>query len=197
MRKKILFDLSLILSIIASGCNELPVQTNRVNEDRGKMDTSYMIHPDHIIILWLENKDFNSIISNRKAPYLNSLRKKGTLFTRMYAISHPSYPNYIDFFAGQDNGITSDECVYDSILTTPNLYTVLNTSGKSFAWYSEDLPAMGSKVCNYMYYVEKHNPTTIFANVPDSANKPFTAFPTDYNQLENVVNISPNIVADR
>ena len=196
IRKMFLFASTFILTICAQGCKGPAVQASPVNGDPGKADTTVMIHPDHIIFLWLENKDYYRIIKNRSAPFINSLVKKGTLFTNTYAITHPSYPNYIDFFAGQDNGITSDACIYDSMLTTPNLYSILKNAGKSFAWYSEDLPGMGSKICTYMYYVEKHNPTTVFANVPASANKPFSDFPTDYNQLENVVNISPNIVND-
>ena len=196
VRKMFLFVPAIIIIICTQGCQEPGVQGSRVNGDANKEDTDFIIHPDHIIFLWLENKDYYSIISNRSAPFINSLVNKGTLFTRTYAITHPSYPNYMDFFAGQNNGITSDSCIYDSTLTTPNLCSILLNAGKSFAWYSEGLPAPGSRVCTSAYYVEKHNPTTVFANVPDSANKPFSDFPTDYNQLENVVSISPNIVND-
>ena len=190
------FTLTICLSTITFGCKELPVQTTPANEVSGDVDTTALIHPDHIIFLWLENKGFNTIIGSSSAPFINSLVKKGTLFTNTYAITHPSYPNYIDFFAGESNGINSDACINNSPLTSPNLYTILKEAGKSFAWYSEDLPATGSKVCVYKNYVQKHNPTTAFANVPDIANKRFADFPADYNQLENVVAISPNLVND-
>ena len=153
-------------------------------------------HPDHIIFVWFENKKYSSIIGSSNAPYINSLVKKGTLFTNMFAITHPSYPNYVDFFAGQPNGVTNDNCIDTRTLSTPNLYTKLKSVGKSFAWYSEGLPNTGSTVCKYGYYVEKHNPTTIFSNVSTSANKPFSAFPTDYTKLENVICISPNLQND-
>jgi phosphatidylinositol-3-phosphatase len=192
----ILFTLTICFSITTPGCNELPVQTAPVNEVSNDADTTSLIHPDHIIFLWLENKGFNTIIGSSSAPFINSLVKKGTLFTNTYAITHPSYPNYIDFFAGESNGINSDACINNSPLTSPNLYTILKEAGKSFAWYSEDLPATGSKVCVNKNYVQKHNPTTVFANVPDIANKRFADFPADYNQLENVVAISPNKVND-
>lgn len=158
--------------------------------------TTPFTHPNHIIFVWFENKKYSSIIGSSYAPYINSLVAKGTLFTNMFAITHPSYPNYIDFFGGQPNGITNDNCVNASTLTTPNLYTVLKNAGKSFAWYSEGLPLTGSTVCKYGYYVERHNPTTIFANVPASQNKTFLSFPTDYTKLENVVCISPNLIND-
>jgi hypothetical protein len=154
------------------------------------------VHPDHIIFLWLENKDFDNIIGYSDAPYINSLVKKGTLFTNSHANTHPSYPNYVDFFAGDANGVRSDSCVESAPLTTPNLYTVLKSAGKSFAWYSEDLPKTGSRICTYGKYVAKHNPTTIFNNVPGDINKRFKDFPADYNLLENVVNISPNEADD-
>lgn len=192
----ILITLSICLNICTIGWKEPATQTARLNIVSGDVDTNLLIHPDHIIFVWLENKKFSTIIGNRGAPFINSLVTKGTLFTNTYALTHPSYPNYIDFFAGQPNGIASDACIDNSALTTPNLYTILKDAGKSFAWYSEDLPKTGSKVCTYGNYVEKHNPTTVFANVPGSANKRFADFPTDYNQLENVVNISPNLEND-
>lgn len=158
--------------------------------------TSSFPHPDHIIFVWFENKNYSSIVGDSDAPYINSLIAKGTLFTNSLAITHPSYPNYVDFFSGDPNGVTSDDCINTTVLTTPNLYTSLDSAGKSFAWYSEGLPETGSTVCKAYPYVEKHNPTTIFANVPGSANKRFQDFPADYSQLENVVCISPNAKND-
>lgn len=158
--------------------------------------TVTLTHPDHIVFIWFENKNYDSIVNAASAPYINSLINGGTLFTNMLALTHPSYPNYVDFFSGDPNGVESDQCITGSTLITPNLYTQLITKGKSFAWYSEDLPAQGSGTCRDGEYVEKHNPTTIFANVPDEANKPFSAFPTDFSKLENVVCISPNLVND-
>jgi acid phosphatase len=195
-RNIILFTLIIFGSIGTLGWERPAVQMASVNAASVKEDTSRMIHPDHIIFVWLENKRFSTIIGSRDAPFINSLIKKGTLFTNSHATTHPSYPNYVDFFAGQNNGITSDACIDNLALTTPNLYSILKDAGKSFAWYSEDLPATGSKACTFKYYVQKHNPTTMFGNVPGSANKRFADFPKDYSQLENVVCISPNMVND-
>lgn len=158
--------------------------------------TSTFAHPSHIIFVWFENKKYSSIVGSSNAPYINSLIAKGTLFTNMHAITHPSYPNYMDFFGGQSNGIASDACITGTPFSTPNLYVELLTQAKTFAWYSEDLRFTGSRSCTYGYYVEKHNPTTIFANVPTSRNKTFASFPTDYTKLENVVCITPNLIND-
>lgn len=195
-RNIIFFSLIICLGISTLGWKKIAVQTARSDVFLNNTDTAFLIHPEHIIFLWLENKEFNTIINNSDAPFINSLVAKGTLFTNTYAITHPSYPNYVDFFAGQDNGIVSNDCIYNSRLATPNLYNILKATGKSFAWYSEDLPKTGSKVCDNGYYVQKHNPTAAFANVPAIANKRFADFPIDYNQLENVVCISPNLIND-
>ena len=200
MKKRIrdifIFTIISCIAISIYGWKEFVLQTPTINVDSVNVYKSIPIHPDHIIFLWLENKGFNTIIGSDSAHFINSLIKKGTLFTNTYAITHPSYPNYVNFFAGAPNGVTNDACINNSTLATPNLYTILKDVGKSFAWYSEDLPTTGSKICISKNYVAKHNPTTIFTNVPDTVNKRFADLPADYNQLENVVCISPNLVDD-
>lgn len=165
------------------------------NQCIGTDNPVLMTHPDHIIFCFFENRGYlEAITTSPETPFIFSVRKQGVLFTNMHALGHPSYPEYIRFFAATPNGISSDNCLSTTNWTIPNLYTQLASVGKTFAWYSEDLPAMGSKVCSSGYYREKHNPVTLFSNVPDSANKRFADFPTDYNQLENVVCISPNMM---
>lgn len=189
----------LIALTVFLACCSKSKDVTPVPIDKPPVDTvvSTFPHPDHIIFVWFENKGSDSILGSSSAPYINSLIEQGTLFTNSSAITHPSYPNYVDFFSGDPNGITSDKCVESMALTTPNLFTNLNDVGKSFAWYSEGLPETGSKVCFAPNsYVAKHNPTTIFDNVPASANKRFTDFPTNYDSLENVVCISPNLNND-
>jgi hypothetical protein len=83
---------------------------------------SVLIHPNHIIFLWLENKDFDTIIGNSSAPFINSLVGRGTLFTNTHAITHPSYPNYVAFFAGDPNGIKDDACIDTSCSRKQGLY---------------------------------------------------------------------------
>jgi len=160
------------------------------------VDTVDTPTPDHVIFVWLENKGYPQIVGSSSAPYINSLIKKGTLFTNSYALTHPSYPNYVAFFSGSTQGVTNDECISGTPFYSENLYTELDAAGRTFAWYSEDLPSLGSTVCTSGDYVEKHNPVSVFANVDKSANKPFSAFPTDYSKLENVVCITPNLRND-
>jgi len=152
--------------------------------------------PDHIIFVWLENKNYSQIINASTAPYINSLLAQGTFFSDFHALGHPSYPEYIRFFCGSDNGKKDDHCISGKPYSNENLYTLLKAKGKTFAWYSEDLPATGSDTCGMGKYVERHNPTQCFSNVPKTANKKWSDFPTNYALLENVVCISPNLKHD-
>ena len=146
--------------------------------------------PDHVLILVLENHDFESIIGSDEAPYINSLVPQGALFSDSHGVTHPSQPNYLWLFSGDDQGVTSDAC--PNTFSTENLGNLLLTSSLGFAGYSEDLPAEGSTVCNSGQYARKHNPWVNFTNVPTSANKPFTAFPSDYSTLPTVSFVIPN-----
>jgi acid phosphatase len=191
--------LIIFFSVISFSCKKDSQQMSDLQSpdlSQSAMLAVSLPHPDHIIFVWFENKAYSNIIGSSSAPYINSLRAKGTLFSSAYAITHPSYPNYVDFFSGQNNGVTNDDCINSTTRTTANLYTQLKTKGKTFAWYSEGLPSTGSTVCSYGYYREKHNPVTIFSNVPATQNKRFADFPTDYAKLENVVCITPNMIDD-
>jgi hypothetical protein len=152
--------------------------------------------PEHIIFIWFENKNYSQIINSDSAPYINSLIPEGALFTNFHALGHPSYPEYLRFFSGTDNGKTNDACLKGAPYNSPNLYTQLKAKEKTFAWYSEDLPAIGSDTCSSGAYVERHNPTQCFSNVPGSANKRLVDFPKNFSELENVVCISPNLNND-
>jgi acid phosphatase len=43
----------------------------------------------------MENGSYDDVIGNRSAPYLNALARSGALFTRSFAVTHPSEPNYL------------------------------------------------------------------------------------------------------
>ena len=61
--------------------------------------------PDHVVVLVLENHSYNQIVGSPAAPYINGLINNGqtALFTQSYGLSHPSQPNYLQFFSMQEN----------------------------------------------------------------------------------------------
>ena len=74
---------------------------------------------DHIVLIILENENFQKIIGNPKMPQINALARQNVLLTNYYAVTHPSLPNYIALVSGGTQGITSD-CT-DCYVNQPNL----------------------------------------------------------------------------
>jgi len=151
--------------------------------------------PAHTVVVVMENHSSAEIIGNPAAPFINSLARRGALFTRSYAITHPSQPNYLALFSGSTQGVTDDGCPYR--FTAPNLAADLIKAGKSFAGYSEDLPGPGSPACSAGEYARKHVPWTDFTNVPGSVSLPFTSFPvTAFARLPAVSFVIPSLCDD-
>lgn len=155
--------------------------------------------PDHVVILMLENHAYQQIIGNAAAPYINGLisDSKCALFTQSYGLSHPSQPNYIQFFSGSNQGVTSNNLPAGLPFTTPNLGAELLGAAYTFIGYSESLPSVGYTGEVSGAYARKHNPWVNWQgaptnNIPATLNQPFTAFPTNYNSLPTVSFIAPN-----
>jgi phosphatidylinositol-3-phosphatase len=153
--------------------------------------------PAHVVVLVEENKSFAQIIGNVKdAPYLNELASRGAVFTRSYAIAHPSQPNYFALFAGQTN-TDGDGCAVVGIPTdADNLGAEVLRSRRTFVGYAEDLPRPGYRGCVAGNYARKHVPWTHFTNIPDASIQPLTALPSDWDRLPNVSFVIPNILND-
>src|SRR5438874_7666375 len=55
---------------------------------------------DHVLIVVEENKDYEQIVGNPAAPYLNRLAAEGALLTQMFGEEHNSEGNYFWLFSG-------------------------------------------------------------------------------------------------
>ena len=153
--------------------------------------------PKHIVIVIEENHSFEEIIGKSKAPYINSLVEEGALLTRFYALHHPSQPNYFVLFSGDRQNVVNDNCDEDSPLkTNHSLGGQLKMSGRTFIGYAEDLPAAGSKQCIAGKYARKHAPWISFADIPPTASRPFSDFPTDFDKLPTLALVIPNLDND-
>jgi phosphatidylinositol-3-phosphatase len=162
--------------------------------------------PDHIVIVIEENKSYSQIIGSNNAPYINSLATDtlGVLFTNFYAETHPSQPNYLWLFSGDNQGVTDDNVPTDTPFTTANLGAALLDSGYSFYAYNEDMPSIGYEGAQSGNYVRKHNPManwqyygTPYTNgISFTKNVPFSDFPSDYTALPLVSYVIPNLQHD-
>jgi hypothetical protein len=151
--------------------------------------------PAHIVVVVLENRGYRQIIGNSDAPFLNQLANHGGLFTRSYAVTHPSEANYLALFSGSTHGVTGDPCPVS--FTAPNLASGLLSAGKTFIGYSEGLPVVGSRVCDAPQYSRQLSPWAAFSNVPASLSRPFASFPSnDFSRLPTVSFVIPDMCND-
>ena len=103
---------------------------------------------DHVVIVIEENHSFTQVIGNRTAaPYINQFADAGVNFPSVCAISHPSQPNYLEFFPGSNRDVIDDSRPRNPDnssrfpFSTPNLGAALVATRRSFTTFSEDLPA--------------------------------------------------------
>ena len=159
---------------------------------------------DHVVIVVEENKDYEQIIGNKNASYINDvLRKEGANLIKSYAEEHFSEGNYFWLFSGSNQHVGFIDKIPSHDLTTGNLGEGLIHAGRSFKGYCEGLPEIGSMVDEQGLYARKHVPWVSFSNVPrgktvdSSSNLRFPQdFPSDYDSLPTVSFVIPNLVND-
>lgn len=154
--------------------------------------------PDHVVICVMENHAYQQVIGSTAAPYINHLSTIGANMVEYYGLTHPSQPNYIMLFSGDNQGETTNNVPVGTPFSTPNLGASLLNSGFTFAGYSEDLPAIGSLVDVSGLYARKHSPWVHWQGtgtnqIPASCNLTLDNFPTDYNLLPDVSFVIPNL----
>jgi hypothetical protein len=165
---------------------------------------------DHVVVVIEENKDYDDIIGNCSAPYINELRRQGANLTRMFGEEHFSQGNYFWLFCGSDLGVGFDDRIPTQPLYASNLGQQLLSHKRSFKGYSEDLFSIGSTVDwvkdknGEELYGRKHVPWVSFGNLPqgttanDSCNLTWKEFPdaSHYDQLPTVAFVIPNLLND-
>ena len=151
----------------------------------------------HIILIMLENQPF-SVINSPRMPLLEALADKNVLLSNYFAITHPSLPNYIALMSGSTQGITND-CI-DCFVNQPNLADEIETSGRTWKAYLEDMPSP-CFVGDSGKYAQKHNPLIYFDSIRlntarcDRSIVPLTNLDSDLvnNSLPNFSFIMPNL----
>jgi acid phosphatase len=146
------------------------------------------------VVVVEENHSGADILGNPAAPYLNSLAKSGVSLQAMYAIRHPSEPNYLALFSGSTHGLTGDPCPVTFSGTT--IAGELLTAGLTFTGYAEGLPHAGSTVCSDGPYARKHVPWADYPSLPPAVNQPLSAFPTNYSTLASLSFVIPDLNHD-
>jgi hypothetical protein len=134
-------------------------------------------HFDRVLIIVLENVDYE-VASQDKS--FADLASQGASFTNFHALFHPSYPNYLAMVAGTDFGIHNrGRYLADAQVNFPNdaahrtIADRLIASGLDFKQYAEELP---NQSCPWHFsaqhvsdkrgnYVRRHVPFLSFREV--------------------------------
>jgi phosphatidylinositol-3-phosphatase len=91
-----------------------------------------------IEVVVMENQNYPNVIGNSEAPYTNRLAARYGLATHMYAVTHPSLPNYLAMTAGRTYGLVDDNIPRP--LPGPDLMTQLDSAGSSWQAYFAGVP---------------------------------------------------------
>jgi hypothetical protein len=179
---------------------------------------------DHVVIVVEENRTEGQIIGDlANAPYLTSLASGGVALGSMFAIEHPSQPNYLQLFSGSNQGVLDDNLPPDFSTTpsstypfrTANLGAELLAARFTFAGFSEELETSSTNDwADYdphsathpgISYRRKHNPWAnwVAKTVPvpanqltSTVNRAFNQFPSDFTQLPTVSFVIPTQLHD-
>ena len=134
-------------------------------------------HFDRVLIIVLENVDYEVASQDKN---LADLAADGASFTNFHAMFHPSYPNYLAMVAGTDFGIhRRGRLLADNQVNLPadaahhTIADRLITAGLDFKQYAEELPE-GTCPWNYSSqhvaekrgnYTRRHVPFLSFREV--------------------------------
>jgi phosphatidylinositol-3-phosphatase len=118
----------------------------------------------HLAIIVMENKEYGEIIDNPNAPYINeTLVPNGRLFTRFYAVTHPSLPDYLVLTGGSMAGCVSGQCSVGSV-PNENIFHQMNGASISWKLYAESMPSNCYPLDSDAYLV-RHNPAPYYRNL--------------------------------
>jgi phospholipase C len=158
--------------------------------------------PEHIVVIVFENREADAIMAPRSsAPYFRSLARRSVTLSRLYAITHPSLPNYLALTSGSTHGITTDctSCFIDGA----SLVDLLEHAAISWKAYMESMPEPCSTAVIDGKYVMKHNPFMYYTDVrrdPNRCNKvvPLRQLTSDLGAgaLPTFAWVTPNLCHD-
>lgn len=135
-------------------------------------------HFDHVVIVVLENEGTDQALAD---PYISSLAHRGAWFSRYYAITHPSFPNYLAIVAGSTFGLDSDH--RPPPLKGATIADRLEEKNLTWKSYAEDYPGgcyLGSgagagkltpTAAPTELYARKHVPLLAFASIQNDPGR--------------------------
>ncbi len=158
--------------------------------------------PGHIVVIVMENHEYDSVMNaGSDASYLRSLAADSVSLSHVYAITHPSLPNYLALTSGSTQGVTSDcvSCVVDA----PNIADQLDGAGITWKAYMESIPSACFTGPGSGSYFMKHDPFMYYTDIRDDPARcqqvvPLRQLKRDMSvgALPRFAWVSPNICHD-
>ena len=155
----------------------------------------------HVAVIVMENEEYGSVIGSPDAPYLNRLARTYALASGMYAVSHPSLPNYLALTGGSTFGISSD-CTSCSVQGA-SIVDQLERAHRSWKAYMEGIPHPCFAGAGQGEYAKKHDPFVYYTRVASRASwcrriVPLSGLAADERagKLPRLVWITPNLCHD-
>ena len=144
----------------------------------------------------MENHGYSQVWNTSSTPYITSLGNQYVRATNYHAATHPSLPNYLQLFAGDNYGITTDCAPSDSChVSATNLADNLEAKGLTWKAYMESMPAPCTLTSSGQY-APKHNPFIYFDDIRNnplrcnSRDVPYTDLSTDLLSAATTPNFS-------
>jgi hypothetical protein len=119
--------------------------------------------PAHIAVIVMENESYGDVIGSRSAPFINRLARRYAVAREMFAVGHPSLPNYLALTGGSTFGISSD-CTGCAVNAT-GLPDQLQSAGVSWKAYMEGLPRPCFTGPGSGDYAKKHDPFLYYTQI--------------------------------
>jgi hypothetical protein len=116
-----------------------------------------------VAVIVMENKERGEVIGNPAAPFVNRLADRYAEATGLYAVAHPSLPNYLALTAGSTFGIRSN-CTSCAIGGT-SVVDQLEAGGISWRAYMGGAPSACFGGAGHGRYLKRHNPFAYFRRV--------------------------------
>jgi phosphatidylinositol-3-phosphatase len=130
----------------------------------------------HVVWIVLENHSYDDLIGPKgssaaaASPYLNSLADSCGLATNMWAITHPSLPNYLAQLTGSTGGVRTDCTPARCPQRRRTLLDQVHRNGGSWRVLAESMPTACDR-SDAGAYVARHNVATYFASLSTACRR--------------------------
>ncbi len=173
-----------------------PGTSSRAGIGSATRSTASRVSPAPLVLIVMENHSYGQIAGSASAPYLNRFAHRGTLFTDMNAVSHPSLPNYLALTSGSTLGCTSDTCPTRSFHAR-NVFEQLSAHRRSWRSWEESMPGRCVR-SNAGTYAVRHNPAVYYTDLfPRACPKFDVPYPKSLpRRSHGLTFITPNICHD-